>query len=51
MNNLEKRKFTTEDTEFEPIPAGLACGVYFHIPGNYQVLEEFLTARSNKSNK
>jgi hypothetical protein len=26
-------------------------GVYFHVPGNYQVLEEILTEKSNKSNK
>jgi hypothetical protein len=26
-------------------------GVYFHVPGNYQVLEEILTTRSKKSKK
>jgi hypothetical protein len=24
------------------------AGVYFHIPGNYQVLEEFLTAEDGQ---
>jgi hypothetical protein len=32
-------------------PVSQGIGVYFHILGNYHVLEEFLTARSKKSKK
>jgi hypothetical protein len=39
---IEKQEKRTE-------PQGI--GVYFHVPGNYRVLEEVLTAKANKSNK